>query len=128
MKRMRSFYSSLVLSFALANWGPLLLAQEPILETYSISHGGNQATKPSEVEAELFDKSFGGGTAKAQIRFMAGHTPGSLLLQVFRTVSPGRSTFALLVPRIEVRGYDFAGVQVYARDVEGFVFGDSQSG
>lgn len=127
MKRITYSCSRLLLIFALEGWRSLL-AQQPVLETYSINHGGNQSTKLSGVDAELSDKFFGGGTTRAHIRFVAEDVSGSLSLLVFRTVEPGQTVFALLVNRIEVRGYDAAGGQVYARDLNGFVFGDSQPG
>jgi len=40
----------------------------------------------------------------------------------------GEKAFALLVSRVEVRGLDSAGTQLYARDLKGFIVGDSQPG
>lgn len=43
-------------------------------------------------------------------------------------VAEGEVTFALLVFRIEIRGYDYSDTIIYSRDLDGFTFGDSKSG
>ncbi|MEP9410826.1 MAG: hypothetical protein HRF42_05380 [Candidatus Brocadia sp.] len=105
-----------------------LFAQEPVLESYSMAHGGDQETTPWGVKANLFDKFFGGGTAKARITFNAKDNSSHLSLKVWRKVRSGEIAFALLVFRTEVRCYDASGGLVYSRDLEGFTFGDSSSG
>ncbi len=103
-------------------------AQEAILESYVISHGGNQDTNSSGVVASLSDEFFGNGTAQAHITFRTKRNSSNLLLGVSRYVPPKTITFALLVFRIEVRGYDAAGELIYSHDLKGFAFGDSSSG
>lgn len=80
------------------------------------------------VKADLFDKFFGGGTAKARVAFNTKYNSSRLSLKVWRNVRSGEITFALLVLRIEVLGYDALGGLVYSRDLDGFTFGDSSSG
>lgn len=104
------------------------LAEEPVLESYTIGHGGNLGARPDGVAATLTDKFLGNGTAKARIKLKAKEDSGTLSLRVSRSVGRGKITFALIVERIEVRGYDAAGALVYVRDLGGFVFGDSKSG
>ena len=53
---------------------------------------------------------------------------GTLSLKVWRKVAKGEITFALLVFRIEIRGYDYTGTLIYSQDLDGFTFGDSKSG
>ena len=117
----------LILGFEFLNPKPLF-AQEPVLESYSITHGGDPETTPSGVKANLFDKFFGGGTTKARVAFNTKDNSSHLSLRVWRNVRSGEITFALLVFRIEVRGHDALGGLVYSRDLEGFTFGDSRSG
>lgn len=102
-------------------------AQEPVLERYHIRHGGDQGGGP-EFAALLVDGAFGNGTARASIVLSFHEDAGSLSLRVWRRVRPGEITFALLVFDGRVRGYDGDGNLVYARNLGGFVFGDSQSG
>lgn len=104
-----------------------LFAQEPVLERYSIGHGGDQGGDP-EFAALLADGAFGNGTARAFVRFTLHDETGRLSLKVWRIVRSGEITFALLVSHSRVHGYDATGTLVYSRDLEGFVFGDSQSG
>lgn len=107
----------------------LLFAQEePILETYSVAYGSGQLENSSGIWAALFDRLFGGGTAKADVLFKSEDACSSLLLRVWRIVRPDEITFALLVFGVEVRGRDAQGEVVYSRDLEGFTFGDSSSG
>lgn len=117
----------LILGFEFLNPQPLF-AQEPVLESYSITHGGDPETTPSGVKANLFDKFFGGGTAKARVTFNTRDNSSHLSLKVWRKVRSGEITFALLVFRIEVRGYDASNELIYSRDLDGFTFGDSSSG
>jgi len=117
----------LILGFGFLNPQPLF-AQEPVLENYSITHGGDPETTPSGVKATLFDKFFGGGAAKARVAFNTKDNSSRLFLRVWRKVRSGEITFALLVFRIEVRGYDALDGLVYSRDLDGFTFGDSSSG
>lgn len=121
----------LILGFEFLNPQPLF-AQEPVLENYSITHGGDPETTPSGVKATLFDKFFGGntggGAAKARVAFNTKDNSSRLSLKVWRKVRSGEIAFALLVFRIEVRGYDTMDELVYSRDLDGFTFGDSRSG
>jgi hypothetical protein len=102
--------------------------QEPVLESYIVSHGGTPGARLDGLDVKLSDKYFGNGTARALIRFKTKADFGSLLLNVSREVGPGEITFALLVFRVEVRGYDSAGSLIYSQDLDGFSFGDSRSG
>src|SRR5574337_1865387 len=70
MKRIISLCITFVLILGFGFLNPqLLFAQEPVLENYSITHGGDPETTPSGIKANLFDKFFGGGTAKARVAF-----------------------------------------------------------
>jgi hypothetical protein len=99
-------------------------AQEPVLESYSISHGGSQAL-PSGVDAIISDRFFGNGTARARIQLDENDESSRLSMTVWRRVRQGEIVFALLVFRVEVRGLDASGMLVYSRDLMGFTFGDS---
>lgn len=107
-----------------------LLAQEadPILEKYVIGHGNDLGGITSGIDAVLSDQRFGGGTAKAYLVFHTENSDSSLLLSVWRRVRRDEAAFALLVFRVEIRGADAQGQQVYSADLDGFSFGDSHSG
>lgn len=109
-----------------------LFAQEPIseplLEIYSISHGGHSSATSAGLKATLADQFFANGTAQAKITFRTEPNASCLFLRVWRKVAPDEIVFALLVDRVEVRGYDSTDTLVYSRDLGGFVFGDSQAG
>jgi hypothetical protein len=128
MKRITPLYIAFLLILAFACLKLPLFAQEPIsetiLENYSITVGATSWG----ARGVIFDKSFGGGTAKALIVFVANDNFGRLFLRVWRKVRSGEITFALLVFRIEIRGYDALGNLIYVRDLNGFTFGDSSSG
>lgn len=129
LKFVSGLLASLTLTLALSLFGvQSALAQESVLEKYVFSHGGTPGDKPDGVEARLHDKYFGSGTAKAHIRLKSKGELASLSLDVFRDVKPGHLTLALLVSRVEIRGYDLSGVLLYSRDLDGFSFGDSRSG
>ncbi|BBA33715.1 hypothetical protein sS8_1758 [Methylocaldum marinum] len=101
--------------------------QQSILEMYAISHGGSTGISPP-LGATIDDQSFGGGTAKARLRFETAQDAGRLSLKVWRRVRSGEFVFALLVFQIDVRGYDDQGQLVYSTSPEPFSFGDSASG
>lgn len=105
-----------------------LFSQETTLEEYSVSHGGTSGTNLSGFSAKLSDKYFGNGTAKASVKFKMRDGPGTLSLKVWRKVAKGEITFALLVFRVEIRGYDYSDTLVYSQDFGRFTFGDSKSG
>ena len=105
-----------------------VFCQEAVLESYVIRHGGAPAARPDGLDVKLTDKYFGNGTASAHIRFKTKGDSGRLFLSVYREVNPGEVTFALLVFRVEVSGYDSNGSVIYSRNLGGFKFGDSQSG
>ena len=129
MKHIISLFVSFVLIFAFECLNPQILsAQEPILENYSIGYGSGEEATNSGINVTLFDKFFGGGTAKAFLEFTTKNNSGNLTLKVWRNVRKGEISFALLVFRIEVRGYDSQSEVVYSRDLDGFTFGDSKSG
>jgi hypothetical protein len=108
------------------------LAQESILETYTLGQGGTASSSLEGLTAQLQDQGFGGvpglGTAQSSIRFETRADGSSLSLLVYRDLPPGTIAFALLVNSVEVRAFDLQGQQVYARTLEGFVFGDGASG
>jgi len=118
--------SFLVLVFATSSPGSAR-AQEAILESYSIGHGGNQ-TLPQGLNATLTDSAFGNGTARSRIQFDEGDVSSKLSLLVRRRVRPDEIVPALLVFRIEIRGLDGLGMPAYSRDLDGFAFGDRRSG
>ena len=118
---------ALIIGFGLLNAQPLY-AQEPVLENYSLSHGGTPGARAGGIAVRLSDEHFGGGTAKARIRLKIKEGSARLFLNVYRIVVPGEVTFALLVFRVEIRGYDSEGSLLYSRDLDGFTFGDSKSG
>ncbi len=129
MKHIISIFVSFVLIFALECSNPQILsAQEPILENYSIGYGSGEETTNPGINATLFDKFFGRGTAKAFLKFTTNNNSGNLTLKVWRNVRKGEIAFALLVFRIEIHGYDSQTNVVYSRDLKGFTFGDSKSG
>jgi hypothetical protein len=76
----------------------------------------------------LLDDNLGNGTAAARIVWTPTATGSQLALKVTRRVRRDEITFALLVFRVEIRGYDAQDVLLYSRDLDGFTFGDSSSG
>jgi hypothetical protein len=121
----------LVLGFQIIN-AQLVSGQEPVLEEYTIGQGGTLTLNLDGFDSTLSDRSFGGvaGTAATRsiIHFSTESDHSNLSLQVFRRIPPGTIVFALIVNRVEVRAIDLKGEEVYSRDLEGFVFGDSASG
>lgn len=130
MKHMTSLWACFVciLVLAIGNVQPLFAQDEPVLEEYIISHGGAPGVTPAGITAELSDKFFGNGTATALLQFVTKNDSSELFLRVRRKVKRRDFTFALLVFRVEVRGFDLEGMQIYSQDLSGFSFGDSQSG
>jgi len=129
MQRITFLSITLFLIVVFEIWTPRpLFCQETTLEEYSVSHGGTSETNPSGFSAKLFDRYFGNGTAKASVTFKMRDDSGTLSLRVWRKVAKGEITFALLVFRIEIRGYDYSDTLVYTQDLDGFAFGDSKSG
>ena len=102
-------------------------ADEAVLEHYSIKVGADDA---AGVRVVLLDPHFGRGTAQSRLVFTGpdGAATPSLFLRVWRNVPDGQITFALLVFRVEIRGFDAGGSLVYSRRLAGFTFGDSASG
>lgn len=127
-RRVFLFVSILILFVFEIRMQQPLFSQEAILEEYSVSHGGESETNLSGFSAKLSDKYFGNGTAKASVTFKMKDDSVILSLKVRRQVAEGEITFALLVFRIEIRGYDYSDTLVYSRDIDGFTFGDSKSG
>ena len=129
MKTKLTYFFSLLLILAsnLLN-AQEVYGQEPVLESYIVSHGGTSGARPDGLDVKLTDKYFGNGTAGARIRLKTKGDSGKLSLSVYREVRPGEFTFALLVFRVEVRGIDSAGSLIYSQDLDGFRFGDSKSG
>jgi hypothetical protein len=129
MQRIVFLFTYVLIIFVFEIWAPQpLFAQETTLEEYSISHGGTSETNLSGFSAKLSDKYFGNGTAKASVTFKMRDDSCSLSLKVWRKVAKGEITFALLVFRIEILGYDYSDTIVYSRKLDGFTFGDSKSG
>jgi hypothetical protein len=102
--------------------------QEPLLERYVIGHGADGGPERGNVHAFVQDDRFGGGTAQASVFLDTGAEQDFLHLRVWRHVNPDEIVFALLVFRVEIRGYDATGKTVYSRDLADFSFGDSASG
>lgn len=129
MQRIVFLFISLLLTVAFEIWTQQpLFCQETTLEEYSVSHGGTSETNPSGFSAKLFDRYFGNGMAKASVTFKMRDDSGTLSLKVWRKVAKGEITFALLVFRVEIRGYDYSDTLIYSQDLDGFTFGDSKSG
>ncbi len=129
MKRITALFISFILISVFEIWMlQPLFCQETTLEEYSVSHGGTSETNSSGFSAKLSDKYFGNGTAKASVTFKMRDDSGTLSLKVWRKVAKGEITFALLVFRVEIRGYNYSDTLVYSRDFDGFTFGDSKSG
>jgi len=103
-------------------------AQESLLERYVLSHGGTPGGPSEGITAVLYDKYFGGGTAQASISFTTREKSSCMDVHVWRKVRRGTVVFALLVFRVEIRGFDAQGETIYSRDLDGFTFGDSSSG
>jgi len=101
---------------------------EPVLEDFSIAHVGERSWIGSGVEASIYDRSFGGGGAKALVEFNTNKNSSQLSLKVWRKMKPGQIAFALLVFHVNLRTYDGHGKIVYSRDLGAFSFGDSSSG
>ena len=102
--------------------------EEPVLERYVIGHGGDPATTGSSVNAFIHDDQFSNATAQASTFFHTATGNDVLRLKVWRRVASGEIVFALLVSRVEIRGYDQSGKGVYSHDLPDFSFGDSASG
>lgn len=102
-------------------------SDEPILETYIIAQGGNHGSTGG-MQAVLEDDAFGVGTAKSRLSLQADDESGTLNLRVWRKVRRGQIVFALLVFRVEIRGYNDQDELLYTTDLPGFTFGDSASG
>lgn len=128
-------YRRLCLSLLAVNAALLLPAYaqqpEPVLEQYTFGMGQNS----DGISAALHDKSLGRGTAKVTIGFAdvspqrnSNLSKGTVVINVSRKVAKGHVVFALLCDRIEVRGSNAAGEQIYSSDLPGFTFGDSKGG
>ncbi len=129
MQRIVLLLTSILIMFVFEIRTPQsLFAEEATLEEYSVSHRGTSETDPPGFSAKLSDKYFGNGTAKAAIIFKMRDNSGTLSLKVWRKVARGEITFALLVFRVEIFGYDYSDTLVYSRELDGFTFGDSNSG
>lgn len=89
-------------------------SREPLLERHVLQVG----------DVKLYNRTFGGGTASLKIRL----TTTQMTLAVWRKVPRDTIAFALLVDRVEIRGFAAEGRTVYRRDLPGFTFGDSASG
>src|SRR5687767_6391236 len=101
---------------------------DSVLEEYIIGHGGTLGGPSGGINAVLLDDFLGNGDAKALARLDTRENPGTLTLRVWRKVKRGDFTFALLVFRVEIRGFDAAGEPIYQHELGGFTFGDSASG
>jgi len=129
MKRILALWGFFwVLTLAVCDTQPLCAQEDPVLEQYVIGHGGTQGGDPTGLVAQLSDKFLGNGSATVLIRFKTKDDASELSLKVRRKVKRKDVTFALLVFRVEVRGYDLADTLVFSQDLDGFTFGDSQSG
>jgi hypothetical protein len=104
-------------------------AQMPLLERYTL----DSILDRKGTVYHLEDASLGGGDAHTELRFRRESGGGTLYLRVWRRVTSGNISFALLGERVEIRGYDQEGTVVFSRDFaglqeEGIYFRDSQSG
>lgn len=122
---------ALLLFAVLAVFARTAIGQDAVLEHYVFGVGQNSEGTTSA----LRDRAFGGGTARAGLLFTdtvsggtTGDPSGELSIGVKRKVAPGEIVFALLCFGIEISGFDEAGMQVFAKDLPGFTFGDSQPG
>lgn len=102
--------------------------EEPILDSYLVGQTTNAWDRTEGFSAWIRDTHLGNGTARAELRLLVRDTAATLSLRVTRAVRRGEIVFALLVDRVEVRARNLDGEQIYARDLPGFVFGDSASG
>ena len=124
----------LVSSFGLA--GTLLATETTVLERYSFQLGTRSLPGHSQgVELRVNDRFFGNGTARSRLALIEQSSssnltnrPMMLQLHVERDVRQDEVVFALLVFRVEIRGYDSQGALAYTKDLPGFTFGDSASG
>jgi hypothetical protein len=111
-------------------------ANAQVLERYSFQLGTTNAVNQSPGgELRFTDRFFGNGTAQSRIILleessssMVMNRPMMLSLQVRRVVKEGEIVLALLVSRVEIRGYDSSGQLIWLRDMAGFRIGDSSSG
>jgi len=107
-------------------------SQEPVLEAYTIGHGGSQSLSLDGFDSRLSDQGFGSSpgplATKSIIQFNTESDHSNLFLQVYRVIPKGTKIFALIVTRVEVRAFNSQGVQIYSQDLGGFVFGDGASG
>jgi len=107
-------------------------SQASVLEAYTIGQGGAQSLSLDGFDSRLTDQGFGAtpnpGAAKSIMQFSTARDHSNLFLQVYRTLPPGTIAFALIVTRVEVRAFNSQGVQMYSRDLGGFVFADGASG
>jgi hypothetical protein len=103
-------------------------AQLPVLEKYIL----DSLADGRGTSYDLYDRSFGGGDASARLLVRSSGGSRTLTLRVWRRVPRGRTSFALLGEKVEVRGFE-GDALVYSRDFEGLkgegiYFGDSSSG
>jgi hypothetical protein len=116
--------------------GRAAAAEATVLEKYSFTLGSTgMAGHSPGAEVRFTDRFFGQGTARSRIVLLEESSssdltnrPMLLFLDVDRQVKQDEVVFALLVFRVEIRGYDANGSVVYSRDLPGFRFGDSASG
>lgn len=101
-------------------------APDPVLERYVLGLGLESGGTVGAVN----DRRFGNGTARASVTFLnpAREYAGTLVLDVSRRVRRDEITFALLCSSVRVEGFNAENQRVYAMDLPGFTFGDSQSG
>jgi hypothetical protein len=128
---MRTLAALLFLSSA---W--LSAAEPQILERYNFHFGATaDPGRSSGAELRFHDRYLGNGTADAHITLTAQSSSSTLFnrplllsLKVQRQVQPDEVVFALLMFKVEIRGFDSQGTQIFSRDLPGFTFGDSASG
>jgi hypothetical protein len=132
----RTLFAALALACLAALPQTASAAANTVLEKYSFALGttGMAGHSPG-AELRSADRFFGGGTARCRIKLLEESSaatladrPMLLFLDVDRKIADGEIVFALLVFRIEIRGYDVNGSLVFSRDLSGFRFGDSASG
>ena len=110
-------------------WSVPSAAQLPLLEKYTLESIGERRGTAYQV----YDQALGGGDAEARLELRRESSSGTLYLRVWRKVRAGQVSFALLGEKVEVRGFDGEGTQIFSHDYaglekEGIHFGDSRSG
>lgn len=131
MNAIKGFLTTGVLTLFLTAIPPIgaeEMPETPVLDLYIVGQATEAWDQTRGFFAQIHDPNLGNGTARTTLQLRVGNTNAHLFLRVRRTVPPGQIVFALLVDRVEVRARNLLGEEIYARDLPGFVFGDSAGG